>query len=143
MEIVFRVPSIPVAQPRQRHRVVTSGGRTFASNYTPKDSPVNSFKAACQIAAAAAYQGPVLDCPLRMDLVFVFPRPASVPKKLGNGRLRHTGKPDRDNVMKSLQDALEGLLFRNDSLICAGEVEKFKAAANEQPHVSVRITELV
>lgn len=142
MEIVFRVPSIPVAQPRQRHRVVTSGGRTFASNYTPKDSPVNSFKAACQIAAAAAYQGPVLDCPLRMDLVFVFPRPASVPKKLGTGRLRHTGKPDRDNVMKSLQDALEGLLFRNDSLICAGEVEKWKAAAHEQPHVSVRITEL-
>lgn len=136
--IQFTIPSIPVAQPRQRHALIAGHVR----NYTPKDSPVNAFKAACQFAAATAYQGPPLDGPLRMDLVFVFPRPATVPKKFGTGRLRHTGKPDRDNVMKALQDALEGLLFRNDSLICAGEVEKWKAAADEQPHVSVRITEL-
>lgn len=139
MEIVFTVPGVPVAQPRQRHRVVSAGGRTFGQNYTPKNDPVNAFKAVCQLAAAKAYKGPPLDCPIRMDLVFVFDRPATVPKRLGTGRLPHTGKPDRDNVMKSLQDALEGLLFRNDSLICAGSVEKWKRSADEQPHVEVRI----
>ena len=77
-----------------------------------------------------------------MDLVFVFPRPASVPKRLGTGRLPHTGKPDRDNVMKSLQDALEGILFRNDSLICDGRVQKFKAAVGEHAHVEVVVTDM-
>ena len=138
--INFTIPSIPVAQPRQRHRVITSGGKAFATNYTPSKHPVTDFKASCKMSAAMAYCGPPLDCPITMDVVFVFPRPANVRKKDGTGRLPHTGKPDRDNVMKSLQDALEGILFRNDSLIYDGRVTKFKAAADEQPHVEVVIT---
>lgn len=138
LRIEFVIPSIPVAQPRQRHALI--GGHI--RNYTPGKHPVNAFKAACQLAASQVYQGPVLDCPLRMDFVFVFPRPASVPKRLGTGRLAHTGKPDRDNVMKSLQDALEGILFRNDSLICDGRVQKCKAAVGEQAHVEVVVTDL-
>ena len=139
MIIEFTIPSIPVAQPRQRHRVVQSGGRAFATNYTPKADPVNAFKAACQIAARAVHQGPPLDCPIVMDVVFVFPRPASVLKRDGSGRLPHTIKPDRDNVMKSLQDALNGLLYRDDSLIYSGNVSKFRASAIEQAHVEVKI----
>ena len=140
--IEFTVPAIPVAQPRQRHRVIQSSGKAFATNYTPKNDPVNAFKAAVQQAASRAYDGAPLDCPLRMDLVFVFPRPVSVRKKDGSGRLPHTTKPDRDNLMKSFQDALNGLTYRDDSLICAGDTQKWKAAADEQPHVEVRITTL-
>jgi Holliday junction resolvase RusA-like endonuclease len=137
--IKFTVPAIPVAQPRQRHRVVHAGGRSFASNYLPKNDPVNAFKAACQVAAAKAYQGPPLDCPLVMDVVFVMPRPKSVPKRMGTGRLPHTSKPDRDNLIKSLQDSLNGLIYRDDSLIYCGNVTKVRAAADEQPHVEVTI----
>lgn len=143
MEIKFTVPAIPVAQPRQRHRIVSTHGKTLAMNYTPKTDPVNAFKAACQVAASAAYSGAPMDCPISMDVVFVFPRPMSVRKKDGTGRLPHTTKPDRDNLMKSLQDALNGLTYRDDSLICAGHVEKWKAAADEQPHVEVTIRKLV
>lgn len=140
MLIEFSVPSIPVAQPRQRHRVIQSAGRAFASNYTPKDSPVNAFKAAVQLAAVNALgSSPPLDCPIRMDVVFVFPRPANVRKKDGNGRLPHTGKPDRDNLLKSLQDSMNGIAYRDDSLIYDGRVTKFKASSEEGPHVEVRI----
>jgi Holliday junction resolvase RusA-like endonuclease len=139
--ISFTVPAIPIAQPRQRHRVVTSGGRAFATNYTPARDPVNAFKAAVQMAASQAYSGPPLECPLCMDLVFVFPRPKSVPKKLGTGRQWHTVKPDRDNLQKSLQDALNGILYRDDAQICAGSVAKYRAAADEQPHVEVVLIE--
>jgi Holliday junction resolvase RusA-like endonuclease len=142
VSISFVVPAIPVAQPRQRHRIVTArAGRTFVSNYTPTKHPVNHFKAAVQLAAQAVYAGPVLDCPLCMDVLFVFPRPASLPKKRGTGRLPHTAKPDRDNCMKAVQDALEGILFRNDSQISSGQVMKRVAASGEQPHVAVVITE--
>jgi Holliday junction resolvase RusA-like endonuclease len=140
--IEFTVPAIPVAQPRQRHRVVTSGGKSFATNYTPKNDPVNAFKAAVQLAASQAYQGPPLEGPLMMNLVFVFPRPKSLPKKAGTSRLWHTKKPDRDNLAKSVQDCLNGLLYRDDSQICNGYLMKFIATENEQPHVVVCVAKL-
>lgn len=140
------VPTIPVAQPRQRHRVIQSGGRAFASNYTPKADPSNAYKAAIQLALANVYQGPPLDCPVVLSMTFVFPRvkPTWLKKgmawfevwKIGK-RIPHTKKPDRDNVMKSTQDALNGLLFRDDSLAYRGTVEKWLAAEDEQPHVLI------
>ena len=140
--IEFTVPSVPVAQPRQRHRVVVSGGKAFSTNYTPRNDPVQTFKAAVQFAAQQAYSGPPLEGPLRMNLIFVFPRPASVRKKDGLGRLPHTSKPDRDNIMASCQNALNKLTYRDDAQICAGFVEKWKAAAGEQPHVEVEISRI-
>lgn len=136
--IKFTVPCVPVAQPRQRHRVVHAGGRSFASNYTPAKDPVNAFKAACQLAASQAYDGPPIDWPISMDIDFVFPR-GKQPKKAGSDRLPHAVKPDRDNLAKSLQDALNGLLYRDDSLIWNGVISKWRAAEDEQPHVEVRV----
>jgi Holliday junction resolvase RusA-like endonuclease len=103
---------------------------------------VNAFKAAVQMAASQAYSGPPLEGPIGMDLTFIFPRPKSVPKKYGEGRQWHTVKPDRDNLQKSVQDALNGILYRDDAQICDGFVTKYRAAADEQPHVVVCIWEL-
>lgn len=134
--ISFSVPGVPVAQPRQR-QAVRNG---FVANYTPAKHPVNVFKAACQLAVREAYDGPPLEGPLSLDLVFVMPRPSSkVWKTRPMPRLPHSGKPDRDNLIKSFQDALEGLLFRNDSQICAGSTVKVIAAGDEQPHVEATI----
>ena len=47
--IAFTVPALPVAQPRQRHRVASIGGRMVAQNYTPTKSPANEFKATVNI----------------------------------------------------------------------------------------------
>ena len=142
MIIQFIVPAIPIAQPRQRHRVIQqSGGRAFATNYTPKNDPVNAFKAAVQLAASNAYRGPPIEGPVEMDVVFVMPRPKSmIWKKRDMPRVPHTGKPDRDNMLKSLQDALEGLLFRNDSQIYDGRATKWIAAGDEQPHVELTVS---
>jgi Holliday junction resolvase RusA-like endonuclease len=40
-----------------------------------------------------------------------------------------------------LYDALNGLLWRDDSLICDGRVQKVYAAGDEQPHVEIAISE--
>lgn len=141
--IEFTVPAVPVAQPRQRHRVVTVGGKTFSTNYTPQRSPVNEFKATIRMAAQQAYSGPPLEGPLRVDVVFVFPRPRSkVWKSRPMPRYRHISKPDRDNADKAVLDALAGLLFVDDCQVCAGEPEKWVAAGDEQPHVLVKIEPL-
>ena len=134
----FTIPTIPVAQPRQRH--ANMGGHI--RNYIPTDHPVVAFKAAAQMAAAGAYQGEPLDHPLRVDLVFVMPRPKSMCwKRRPMPRAPFGKKPDRDNLEKSLYDALNGLLWRDDSLICDGRVQKVYAAGDEQPHVEIVIRE--
>lgn len=136
--IQFTIPTIPVAQPRQRH--ANMGGHI--RNYIPTDHPVVAFKAAAQMAAAGAYQGEPLDHPLRVDLVFVMPRPKSMCwKRRPMPRAPFAKKPDRDNLEKSLYDALNGLLWRDDSLICDGRVQKVYAAGDEQPHVEIVIRE--
>ena len=130
----FVVPAIPIAQPRQRHALINGQIR----NFTPTDSPVNAFKATCRSSLAYVYNGPPVDGPIRMDLVFVYPRPRSmIWKSKPMPRAWHAIKPDRDNGMKSIQDALEGLVYINDSQICAGSVEKWIASGDEQPHVEV------
>lgn len=139
--IQFTVHAIPVAQPRQRHRVVTSGGRSFAQNYTPARDPVNVFKQACCDAAWQVIKQPLLG-PVQVRLVFIFPRPASITRKRGtNPRVWHAKKPDVDNVYKALADALEGICWVNDSQICSVEMRKVIAAADELPRVEVRIDE--
>jgi len=143
--IEFRVPCVPVAQPRQRHRIVkTKTGGQFVHNYTPTGSPVNAFKAAVFDSCARAYSGPPLNCPLSMSVSFVFPRPAN---KIWKTRqmLREpyiAKKNDWDNLGKSVCDALNKLLFTDDGLLCQVTVERWIASGDEQPHCEIRITEL-
>ena len=140
MVIEFTVNSIPVAQPRQRHSVMNFGGKSVVRNYTPKNDPVNAFKAAVQLAASQAYQGKPLDEPLQMSVVMVFPRNKGLMwKTKPMPRLPKDTKPDWDNLGKSLCDALNGLLYRDDSLIYDAHIVKIIAAGDEQPHVRVRI----
>jgi Holliday junction resolvase RusA-like endonuclease len=90
-----------------------------------------------KFAAAEAYQGEPLDVPVSVLVRFVFPRPASVPKKAGTERMPHLGKPDVDNLFKSLADALNGQLWVDDSRVYQASLNKFKAAVGEQPHTEV------
>jgi len=139
--ISFIVNSIPVAQPRQRHRAIEKkDGKTSVMNYTPTKHPVNAFKAAVQLALSQAYQGPVIEGPIWMDVISVFPRPANMIWKTKDmPRVPMAKKPDRDNTVKAVQDALEGLLYRNDSQVFDGRIGKYIAAGNEQPHVEIII----
>lgn len=148
--IRFTVPCVPVAQPRQR----TTVRNGFAANYTPTDHPVNAYKAAVKAAAQEAYSGPPLRGPLWLSAVFVLPRvkPEWVKKhtsphwfaewKAGRRVPAASNRNDRDNLLKSTQDAMNKLTYADDGLIVDGPVAKWIAAANEQPHVEIEIQEL-
>lgn len=143
VEIKFIVPAVPIAQPRQRTTIRGEGEKAFVHNYTPADHPVNAFKASVRHAARAAYQGPPLEGPIELIAWFIMPRPLSmIWKRRRMPRARHIKTPDRDNLEKSLKDALKGIVWRDDSQVCAGPVEKWIASGNEQPHVLVIIRQL-
>lgn len=141
--ISFSVPGLPVAQPRQRHRIVAAHGRQFTQNYTPAKAPVNAFKAAVRDAAARVYGGPPLQGAIRLHLTFLFPRPkALIWKSRPMSRVPKVSKPDWDNLGKSVCDALTGLLWGDDAQVFCPWVEKWIAAGDEQPRTLVCVEEV-
>jgi Holliday junction resolvase RusA-like endonuclease len=135
--ICFTVPGIPIAQPRQRHRVVNG----HAQNYTPAKSPVNVYKAAIQLAAKEAFTNPwPHSVSIRLKVLAVFPRPKSRTTKRGpNRRYPHTSRPDWDNIGKAISDCLNGVIWHDDAQICEVEVKKVVAAADESPRTEIEI----
>lgn len=141
--IKFTVPGLPIAQPRQRSRVANMNGKFITQNYTPTKSPVNAFKAAVQMAAAKAFNGPLLTGPVFVQLSFRLDRKKYQIKKRGdNPPLYGNRKPDLDNLMKGLCDALNGVVWRDDSQVVEVNMTKTIAAGCESPGVDVTIGEL-
>jgi Holliday junction resolvase RusA-like endonuclease len=136
MVIKFEVPCVPVAQPRQRHSVVNGHVR----NYIPKTDPVWVFKTALGIAASEVRPKVIISGPISVKLEFVFPRTKSmIWKNKPMFRVPKDTKPDIDNLCKSVFDALNGILFVDDSQICECRASKYIASGNEQPRVIITI----
>lgn len=99
-------------------------GNTFSKHSKTKKS--------MQVALKGAYTGPLISSALICDISFYMPIPASMPKYLKEralkGLLRPSNKPDRTNMGKLAEDALEGIVIENDKLIVGGNIEKFYAA---------------
>ena len=89
-------------------------------------------KKAMQVALKGAYTGPLISSALICDISFYMPIPSSMPKHLREralkGLLRPSNKPDRTNMAKLAEDALEGIVIENDKLIVGGNVQKFYGA---------------
>ena len=135
----FSIPTIPIAQPRQRHRVIENDGKAFAANYTPAKHPVNDFKATVRLAATHGGARLVGE-PVSLRAVFVMPRPKSkMWKTKPMPRYCHTSKPDLDNLAKALKDALTGVIWQDDSQVFAMDVRKVVANGEESPRVDVCI----
>lgn len=135
--IRFRVDTIPVAQPRPR--AVSFGGH--ARVYEAKKShPIHLFKASVQLAAKQAYNGPLLDVPIRLSALFVMPRPKTMTyKKKPNPRYWHASRPDVDNLLKGMVDALSGIIFADDNVVSEVRIRKVVASAYESPYVEIEI----
>ncbi len=132
--MLIYIPAIPIAQPR--HKVTTVGGRGRA--FIPAKHAVHDFKATVRKCWGEACSDPPSDCPLSLSVVFVLPRPDAMRWKTKSmPRVPHTKKPDVDNLLKSLLDALSGLAWVDDSRISSLMASKFIASADEAPHIEV------
>jgi Holliday junction resolvase RusA-like endonuclease len=142
--ISFKVPAVPVAQPRQKNRVVTKNGKPIVMRYTEERHPVQTFRVAIQTAFSAAHAGPPIDGPVGVSILFVMPRPKSMTwKSRPMPRVhRRSGRGDWDNLAKAFTDALKHLAWRDDSQIAYASVEIKIAAGDEQPCAHATIWEL-
>jgi len=137
-DLKIYVPAIPVAQPRPR-AVNVNGQAMIVGN--PKSHPVAAYKAVCRMAAHEVFRAEPLCGPLAVTILCVLPRPqAMVWKKRPMPRVPHDKhRPDVDNLAKSVMDALNGLVWRDDGQIHRLQVQKVIAAGDEQPHTEIVI----
>ncbi len=123
MNIEFTIPGAPV--PKGRPRFARRGA--FVTTYSPEKTV--SYESLVKFMASQAMKGipPIKEAVAVEVWLFVTP-PASWSKKKTEQALHQyiqpTSKPDIDNVVKGLFDAMNGIVFADDKQVVRLTVEK-------------------
>lgn len=116
-EVTFFVPGAPVG--KGRPRFVRKTGRV----YTPEKTA--SYESLIAYAGHQAMDGrEVIAGPVSIKVTATFPIPASWSAKKKAAALYHTGRPDADNIVKAAGDALNGIVWADDSSIARLSIAK-------------------
>jgi Holliday junction resolvase RusA-like endonuclease len=139
MPIYFTIPVAPLS--------VQFGGRRvgFSKSRRPvffKDKRVEGWIEAVQLYANKYRPREPLSGVVHLKVVFVLPRPKSLSRKKDpEGRIWAPVRPDHDNLIKGLQDALTGFCL-DDCQICVGTQIKLYCAKGEEPKMEISIDQL-
>ena len=137
----FTVPGDPQGKARPR---LGRGGRTYTPDATMR------YERAVAAAARAAVAGAIrngLEVDRaglwRVHITAFTARPASRPRDLvaglwksGRAVPRRT-KPDADNILKAVLDALNGIVWHDDAQVVSATVERWMAPVGRLPGVDV------
>lgn len=129
----FSIPGEPVGKARPR---VTRTGHT----YTPDKTVL--YENLVKLAFQADYPDWVpTSHEVRVCIEAYYRIPKSAPKwkrsKMIEGRIHPTKKPDIDNVAKIINDALNGIVYHDDTQIVQEDIYKYYS---NNPHVHVSIS---
>ncbi|MFS1511864.1 RusA family crossover junction endodeoxyribonuclease [Chengkuizengella sp. SCS-71B] len=135
--IKFVVNEEPVAQARPR--VTTKNGKPRL--YDPDKSKY--FKQLVAMKAKQYAPETLLDCPLLLRITFYrsIPKNFTIAKRkqIEDGELRPITKPDIDNYVKAIKDALNKVIWTDDSKVVELHASKFYS---EYPRVVIEIRRL-
>lgn len=101
--------------------------------YDPKKS--STWKDSVRMQAIAK-KTEMLSGAIYMETTFYLTRPKSLPKKV----VYHVKKPDVSNLIKAIEDALNGICYHDDSQIVKSVIQK--EYTTERPRVFVMLKEL-
>jgi Holliday junction resolvase RusA-like endonuclease len=135
----FTIEGTPHGKGRPRFRRFGN----FVQTYT--DNKTKSYESLVKDAAKQAMgSSEPLEGPVRLDLIIRLPVPKSYPKKRSeaclNGSEWPTKKPDWDNVAKSVADAMNDIVFLDDTQIVIARVVK---TYSTEAGVDVQVTEVL
>lgn len=156
--IELTIAGTPRARPRARHTARIIRGKAVSMSYQPKKLTINrktgkpTPDSLAWVRAQAWYDAvhaalwkhgrPAQPWtgPVRCTIDVYFERPQRLLKKSSPAEaMRHTAKPDRDNLDKSILDALtEAGLWEDDAQVCDGPVRKWYVAKGCGPGVVIR-----
>jgi Holliday junction resolvase RusA-like endonuclease len=133
--IIFKIPGNPKAL--KRHRTFRKGD--FTGSYDPSKGDKADFLA---LASKHAPEQPFTG-PLHLKLTFCFSRPKHHYRTGKNSHLLkdnaphyHTKTPDLDNLEKFVADSLNGIFWKDDSIICSVSKEKIYG---DSPYIEIGV----
>lgn len=134
--MTFTIPGEPCAKGRPRF----SRQGQFVRTYTPAKTVNYESLVVLEFQSAG---GKMLEGMISMTVKAYYPIPKSASKKahrqMATGEVRPTKKPDTDNVLKIVADALNGIAYKDDSQIVTSHIEKWYS---DEPHMDVIIEEV-
>ncbi len=117
--------------PKARARTFLRNGKYMS--FTPsKTVNAEQFIRACLIEQGIR---PIENQAVRLIIDFYLKRPATLPKKV----LEPIKRPDIDNLVKTVLDALNGYAFKDDSQIVMLTANKYYG---DPPHIDITIMEV-
>jgi Holliday junction resolvase RusA-like endonuclease len=148
--VYFKVNGTPRPQYRVHGYAKKTGGIKV---FTPSSSNQKSFRLAVS-SALSEYEthhkigrlfNPILDVPIEITCVFYFRRPKSHfvdGSLLLNSPLFVTKVPDIDNIVKLVLDALQGVVYSNDSVVCSVSCKKmWNNHSNDEEFTALTVTQ--
>ena len=136
--VEFFVPSPIVG--KGRPRLCRRSGRVF----TPKRTKEYEKKCKSLAQASMTLEGlEPLSGPVGVRMVVAYPTPSR--RKAEQGQWCISGPSryaDLDNILKSILDAMNEVVYVDDCVVCAVKCTKRFAAAGEAPGVYVQVYEL-
>jgi len=119
--------------------MVGKGAKRFVRVYTPEKT-VNYEVLIKELFAIKYPDFEPVETALEIELTARIMIPSSASKKrkklMEDREIRPTKRPDIDNILKAVLDALEGLAYKNDAQIVAAKVNKFYSV---RPHLDIKI----
>lgn len=124
MTLLLSLPIAPIAKGRPRF---TKAGHCYTPDETRK------YERQLAAIAREAYRGQPLTGPLKLSIVFCVPKPKRPKFKLPAVR------PDLDNYVKAVKDALNGIYWVDDGQIVHINASKVYASV---PMITLEISEV-
>ena len=138
MKIAFTV----LGEPQGKGRPIFAKRRTYVSIRTPEKTRdyenIIKFTYYEQCGNVQFPEGSQLE--LFVKAYYKIPKSASKKKKAAmlSERIRPTKKPDGDNILKAVADALNGVCYKDDKELVKMSVEKFYS---DVPRIEVTVQE--
>ena len=144
-QISFTVPGAAVPKDRARARIVQVPGRApFIQHYTSKET-VKFEERVAKRAGIAMGGGEPFTRPCELHLTVWVEIPDSWPKwkreAAQKQEIAPTGKPDKDNVEKSIADAMNGIVYVDDAQVFQTTSQKLYCTDSRGPRTLVTVRE--
>jgi len=133
------VHGAPVAKPRAKGFYNKTTGHMH--HYYKNSGELKSYEQFIKVKASELFNKPMAG-PVCLSVHFLMPRPQALMwKKREMPRVPNPHRPDIDNCIKTIEDALNGIAYLDDGQITELHVWKQYHAGDEGPLTVIRVEE--
>lgn len=131
------IPGSPTPKGDPKTRIVKSGGKTFPVQYKEKKERVYEAKVAAHAQAAGLVP---LEGPIELRMVIYMKRPKRLMRKKDpSGPVPCISRPDTSNILKAVEDGLNGVAWADDQQVCRHDILRVYHEKRGHPRVELLI----